>query len=710
MKNIRLILGVLLFVGGNHLLAQAPVFMSCLGQVNVQDNTDNNALFWNHIELWDPNTQSHDLADAPVDLEAYVSKGCPNLIGYNPNFTLFLDLDGNGSQETEVNGNTFYTSGTVLYNNTNGGSGTSIPFDNRTVSDLDKYRFRLKTTQVNDSVYQLKVIWIDGNGTETKPLLPYGLHRVEWRFSNTCGETVSCTKNLMVKDAAKPTVVCANGLSFNLFADSPTNIWASDLLQYAQDNYTPSPQIQMGVRRVGVPDGQGNTTGFPRNADGSPQSKVEFTCADKFTTPMVELWGMDVANNTAYCETSVEVLDNMGHCNTFSPPNAIEVRINLPQCPEYTIDDVTFGVDSVQLYNTAYLLWGDSIGTVRTVTPQHNQDHSNCVDTWDCVLISRHILNLELFDSPYKVIAADVNNSGTITTFDIVQLRRLILGVFEELPNNTSWRFINKDQVFPNPLNPFTEAFQESTTIVVDTLNPLLEFWAIKIGNVDGCCGGVGLLSPASDRSVISVPDHLMQTGEEVVLTFPGNNDFYAWQMTLAMNGLEIVEIIPFNGLTSENFGVFEENDTTYLTFSAESPQKYFNLRLRALQNGLLSSMLHISNAITPSLSYDANGTPSPITLEFTSNTTEIPVFSANLTPNPWTTQANLQFVAEQSGTGVFTVSNALGQVIYTAKETYSAGPHTIALNRLQIPVAGTYWGRLALNGRVQVVKMIVHN
>jgi hypothetical protein len=64
-----------------------------------------------------------------------------------------------------------------------------------------------------------------------------------------------------------------------------------------------------------------------------------------------------------------------------------------------------------------------------TVTPVLDANYLNGVSTFDLVLIQRHILGVQLLDSPYKMIAADANNSQTITTSDIIMLRRLILSI-----------------------------------------------------------------------------------------------------------------------------------------------------------------------------------------------------------------------------------------------------------------------------------------
>ena len=77
------------------------------------------------------------------------------------------------------------------------------------------------------------------------------------------------------------------------------------------------------------------------------------------------------------------------------------------------------------------------------------------VSTLDLVLIQRHITGLGVLNSPYKLIAADVNNDRKISTLDLVDLRKTILGVQPEFTNNDSWRMVNKKFDFLDPTNPF---------------------------------------------------------------------------------------------------------------------------------------------------------------------------------------------------------------------------------------------------------------
>jgi hypothetical protein len=68
------------------------------------------------------------------------------------------------------------------------------------------------------------------------------------------------------------------------------------------------------------------------------------------------------------------------------------------------------------------------------------------VSTYDLLLINRHILGIKPITNKYGLVAADVNNSGSITTLDMVLLRKMILQVEKKFPNNTNWHFFDKNQ------------------------------------------------------------------------------------------------------------------------------------------------------------------------------------------------------------------------------------------------------------------------
>jgi len=74
-----------------------------------------------------------------------------------------------------------------------------------------------------------------------------------------------------------------------------------------------------------------------------------------------------------------------------------------------------------------YCIHGLYFSTDITVTPLRDDNPRNGVSVLDAILIQRHILSVAPLNSPYKRIAADVNQSGNISLMDVIILRRLIL-------------------------------------------------------------------------------------------------------------------------------------------------------------------------------------------------------------------------------------------------------------------------------------------
>ncbi len=108
----------------------------------------------------------------------------------------------------------------------------------------------------------------------------------------------------------------------------------------------------------------------------------------------------------------------------------------------------------------------------------------NGVTTYDVVLLFRHLSGEEPLDSPYKLIAADVDDSHTVAAQDTFIMRQLIFGIITAFPGNESFRFIPASYVFPNPANPFPYP----TTISVNNLSGNQtnhDFIGVKMGDLN---------------------------------------------------------------------------------------------------------------------------------------------------------------------------------------------------------------------------------
>ncbi len=95
-------------------------------------------------------------------------------------------------------------------------------------------------------------------------------------------------------------------------------------------------------------------------------------------------------------------------------------------------------------------------GQSYTVTPVRDTNDVNGVTTFDLTIINKHVLGLEALNSPWKIIAADANGSKSVTTIDIVESRKIILGLNTQFPAVPSWYFLPANTVFADPNNPFS--------------------------------------------------------------------------------------------------------------------------------------------------------------------------------------------------------------------------------------------------------------
>ena len=123
-------------------------------------------------------------------------------------------------------------------------------------------------------------------------------------------------------------------------------------------------------------------------------------------------------------------------------------------------------------------------GDTYTITPYADANPLWGISTFDLVLVKMNLDDTSPLLSPFQIIAADVNASNTVDGSDTIDLRNLITGIYAELPNVGSWRFLRADYVFPDPLNPFP--FPESITVDNATADVSdADFIAIKAGDIN---------------------------------------------------------------------------------------------------------------------------------------------------------------------------------------------------------------------------------
>ena len=715
---------------------QAPTATCPASPVTFCDLTVNNPQLWNEMYWWDGVIGQHDLCEGPSDLQITATDACSGA-NINIEYLLFLDLDGDGIMETVVSSTNLPGVNNVQYGNAsnpNFSGGTPRAFDERGVPTNQKYRFNIDRAKSGNNLIAA-VRWDTQsqqiNPTNTTldgvvPELPYGTHKIKWILSDGCGNQSVCEYTFVVKDCKAPTVVCFNGLSVNIMPTGMVTLWATDFLQYAEDNctpptpYTPGAQLKYAIRK----SGQG--TGFPVDAFGQPITNVTFTCDEVGTQP-VELWAQDAAGNAAYCETYVIIQDPFNNCNNPNGPSANvagAAKVNFND-PNMGVEDVNIGLDGVApngLPPVSTFMMTSNIGLYNfnavpvagnyTVTPLKDDNPMNGVSTFDLVLMSKHILGIEPLNSPYKIIAADINKNNSVTTFDIVELRKLILGIYSELPNNTSWRFVQKDFAFNNPSNPFADSWPE-----VYQISDLQsggfnsgDFAAVKVGDLNGSVVPNSLVS-AEDRSngtiFFDLLDRDVKAGETFEVSLKTADKTAGYQFTLNLDGLEATGIVPGENMTTDNFAIFSDA----ITSSVDGNAGEFTVKFRATKAGKLSEMLSIGSRITRAEAYNDNGDRYDVALRFNGANGSV-VSGAGFellqnTPNPVQQRTTITFNLPEAADATLTITNAEGRVIKTVQNSFQKGLNTITLNRAELE-AGILFYQIATPTHSAVKKMIV--
>ena len=390
----------------------------------------------------------------------------------------------------------------------------------------------------------------------------------------------------------------------------------------------------------------------------------------------------------------------MGACSNVEPNEGGMVAGRIVDGNGENVQSVSIAVNGADQKNMTTSADGQyqfvlPMGGDYTVTPEKDMNPLNGVSTFDLVLISKHILGISQFDTPYKYIAADVNKSGSITAFDMVQLRQLILNITSEFPNNDSWRFVEGGYEFTSA-NPAAESFNEFMSINnLSADMPNMDFTAVKIGDVNGNALANSLLGAESRTTNgtlnLNVTDRFVEAGQTVTVAFTAANIANAtgYQFTLNTAGTaEVVEGVAkaanFNTNLAER-GVI----TTSWNGEATADDVLFALTFTANTTGLLSEMLEISSDVTAAEAYNTAGELLNVGIEFNSAATAAGFELNQNTPNPFAATTTIGFNLPAAGTATLTVMDVQGKVLKSIRADYAKGANQVTLNANELGATG---------------------
>ncbi len=550
----------------------------------------------------------------------------------------------------------------------------------------------------------------NNGGADASGTYPYGTTIVTFTIEDGCGNITTEETSVTVTDGKKPTPVCQIIATTIMPSAGAIEIWASDFEAGSSfDNCTAYEDLDFRVRRVQQFDAPNN------NVPSASQTSVTFDCND-LGQQWVDLWVGDESGNWDHCRTYIVIQDPSGSCGGGDPTVAIAGRIANEMDDEVNDVEVQIAGDNgfepfMTGLDGAYTS-EVSMHNNYTVTPQKNIDPLNGVTTFDIVMISKHILGVQALNSPYKMIAADINNSGSVTTLDLVELRKLILHIDTEFSNNTSWRFVDKNFVFPNASNPFATSFPEVISFN-DLDQDVLEanFTAIKVGDVNDSAIANNILGvegrTTAGNLVFNATDAQLKAGDTYTVEFTAQDAVLGYQFTMNFDqkALELVEVS-----NEENFGLslLNEGVITSSWNNVTATKAGFSLTFKALNNVTLSNALTINSKYTAAEAYNADAEVLDVALAFNGQVAANSFELYQNTPNPFKSETAIGFNLPEAGSATLTIYDLSGKVLKQFAGDYAKGYNEISINRNEVAGAGVLYYQLDTNNDSATKKMLL--
>lgn len=545
-------------------------------------------------------------------------------------------------------------------------------------------------------------------------------HRLVWTVEDGCGNVSICDHLLRLVDCKKPTPVCLNGISTMIMPGSgEVTIWASDFNASSYDDCTPGNELLYSF------SGTAYEPSFTYTCDNVPE----------FGVPLEEeIWVADAGSdqncngiiewnerNVDVCVTYIIITDENNVCDQegvvligeimTEHTDAISQATVKLSGPGGTLPEVITSTDGKFTFANV------TPENDYSIKPERNDDHRNGVSTLDLVRIQKHLLGKELFTSPYQYIAADANASGSVSAVDLIEIRKLILGLNSQYPLNQSWRFVKAGSAMePNHPWPFEETIEINNLTGSEINN--LDFVGVKVGDVNNTAkANAAQILPRSGGRVLNVnagTKEELNEGALIEIRFLVPEMIRGFQWTLETHGLEFVAVKSKDiFIDDSNVGQPEKGIIT-MSWNGDVVNKEVTNRLsfvmlfKVTEPGRIDEMLQMTNIVTPAEAYTLTDEILDVNLVFDEAGLAHDFALYQNQPNPWNGNTFIGFDLPEVAAATLTIYDVAGKVLRTISGQYRQGYNTIMLSAKELHGPGILYYRLESGGHSATKKMII--
>ncbi len=555
-----------------------------------------------------------------------------------------------------------------------------------------------------------------GLGDDASQTLSYGkngIHRLKWTVEDQCGNSSTCTSVIRMSDIKKPTPYCRSGIVTVVMQPSgEIELWAKDFNIGSYDNCTPDDQLRFSF--------DGNKI-VPNRT---------YKCADigdDFAdTLSVKMWVWDKNNNRDYCTVTLELQKGKNCDVKTSAIIAGGIQDRKSQAMTGVEVNLSTSFDTKMTYKTddegRFEFDGLPLKKGYVVIPSKNNNFLNGVSTRDIVYIQRHLLGMSPFNQPIQFIAADANNSHSVSTADIVEIRKLILGKTKAYAHNTSWRFVPVSYVFDNPYEPW-KMKENIEYASLETNKMHSDFKAIKIGDVNGDAKANRLDNNSGTREApqpmeLRYDNRYFTKGETVEVTLQNEKEgIVGIQFGLRYdNSLLRLKDVKTEGasLDETNIGLTQLSEGqirfSWDNVQASLGQTLVTLVFEAREDGVLSKAMQIGEDVLHGEAYDRDDNTYSVQLRATGDEVSRNETFALLQnkPNPFDKMTTIAFILPKDEVATLSIFDVTGKMIKVIKGEYTKGYNEIMVEKADLRAKGLLYYRLETKGQTATRKMIM--
>lgn len=541
-------------------------------------------------------------------------------------------------------------------------------------------------------------------GKEVNTLLPIGSYQLIWYVSDACNNQSRDSIPINIVDTQAPNVVC-RPIDIAIDAESQEAvILVSDIDNGSVDNCDAA--LDMGIRRLG---------------SGQPlASELRFDCQELGIT-QIELTAMDQAGLVSRCTTSVNIQNIGDVCNFGSTGVGVSgilysMENHAIENAQVTLTPIGHSALMSQMTDVSgqYAFANIDENMNYRLSAQKNDDYSNGVSTLDIILMQQHILGLRTFDDATQYLAADVNNSRSVSSVDIIQLRKIILGQIVAFENQDSWIFVDKSALAAPDVDPwFLPRYAEA-----QASDPQPSLIGIKVGDINGSAVTNSALAHGRSVKTYTLVSHRKQIGKQIVVELKASEalatyglqldlqyDFRALRLTDVQSKIldlkdEEIDIAP--GSISISHAASTE---IHLAAGDNVIRLTFTKLVDDISDPLVSmnSDRHIRSEI-----YDAAYHTRQLHLVQPQHIQEEILLMQNK-PNPFTDHTTIEFWLPQQEEVTFSLFDLNGVRTFGFQQIFVSGTNQISISKEGLALnRGIYYYQIKTHNRSLIKKMII--